>query len=186
MRTPAIAAALVAAALIVPATATAKELKEATVCGAGDCSTVTDKALVGALADGGNPSDPPQAGPFYKVTIVMTAGDGDHSFETQMVPSRHAIRGADGIWMALPAHAEQALKSAIGDGLEPFPASQLTGAALPTPARAPAPDSRGLSPLQSILVLGGLILIAAGFIAVGRRHRPALRRRPGAGAAPSS
>jgi hypothetical protein len=184
MRTPAIAAALVAATLVVPATAAAKELKEATICGAGDCSTVTDKALVGALADGGNPTDPPQAGPFYKVTIVMTAGDGDHSFDTQMVPSRHALRGADGLWMDLPPGAEAALRSAIGDSLEPFPASRLSGAALPAPARAPAADPRGLSPIQSILVLAGLILIAAGFIAVGRGHRPALRRRPGA--APSS
>jgi hypothetical protein len=190
MRTPAIAAALVAAALIVPASAPAKGVKDGKVCGTGGCVTVTDEALLMALVDGGGiSSDPPQAAPFYEVTITMLGGGREESFTTQMLPSRQALRGGDGTWMELPAAAESALKTVAGDSLEPLPASQLEGAALPparAPAPAPAPEPRGLSVLESILVLGALILIAAGFIAVGRGHRPALRRRPGADAAPSS
>ena len=189
MRTPAIAAALAAAALVVPAAAAAKEVKEGTVCGASGCKTVTDKELLMSLVDGGGiTSEPPQAGAFYKVTIVMAAGPEEHSFETQMVPSRDALRTDDGTWMELPAAAKSALASVTGDELKPFPAAGLIGAApAPDPARAPvaAAESGGLSWLEGSLVVGALILVAAGFLTFGRRRRPSLRRR-GAGAAPSS
>jgi hypothetical protein len=188
MRIPAIAAALVAAALVVPAAAAAKEVKEGTVCGASGCRTVTDKDLLMALVDGGGiVSDPPQAGPFYEVTVVMEAGPEEHSFETQMVPSRDALRGADGTWMELPAAARRVLDRVAGDDLAPFPAAGLTGAApAPDPAPAAAAESGGLSWIEGLLVVGALILLAAGFLAVWRRRRPGLRRRPGADVAPSS
>jgi hypothetical protein len=186
MRTAAIAAALVAAALILPASAAAKEIKEGIVCGASSCETVRDRDLLMALADGGGiPAEPPQAGPFYKVTIVMQAGPEQFSFDKQMVPSRDALRGDDGTWMQLPAASKRALNQVIGEDLKPYPAAGLIGAApAPDPAPAAAAEPGGLSWLQGTLVVGALILLAAGFLTLGRR-RPSLRRR-GAGAVPSS
>lgn len=186
MRTPAIAAALAAAAfaLVVPATASAKEIKEGTVCGASGCETVTDRELLMALIDGGGiSSEPPQAAGFYEVEIVMAAEAEQHTFETQMVPSRNALRGDDGTWMQLPAAAKRALNRVVGDDLKPFPAVGLIGAApAPDPAPAAAAEPGGLSWFGGALVVGALVLAAAGFVALGRR-RPSLRRR---GAAPQS
>ena len=189
MRTPAIAAALVAAALIVPAAASAKEIKEGTVCGASGCVDVTDRELLMALVDGGGiSSEPPQAGPFYNVTVVMEAGPERHSIESQMVPSRDALRAGDGTWMALPAAAKLALDEVLaGEDVKPYPASGLIGAA-PAPDPAPpavAAEPGGLSWFQGFLVVGALILAAAGFLAISRGWRPSLRRR-GAGTAPTS
>lgn len=186
MRTPAIAAALVAAALIVPAAAAAKEIKEGTVCGASGCETVTDRELLMALVDGGDiSSEPPQAAGFYEVEIVMVGEGEQHTFETQMVPSRNALRGDDGTWMQLPAAAKRALTTVVGDDLKPFPAVGLIGAApAPDPGPVAAAEPGGLSLPEGLLVVGALVLVAAGFLMFGRR-RPSLRRR-GAGAAPSS
>jgi hypothetical protein len=189
MRTPAIAAALVAAALalVVPAATSAKEIKEGTVCGASGCETVTDRELLMALVDGGGiSSEPPQAGPFYRVEIVM-AGEGEmHSFETQMVPSRDALRGDDGTWMQLPAAAKRALDQVVGEDLEPYPASGLIGAAPAPDLAPPASDRGGLSWLQGGLVVGGLILLAAAVIVLSQGRRPSWLRRRGPGTAPTS
>lgn len=177
MRTPAIAAALAAAALVVPATAAAKGLKEGSVCGASGCRTVTDRGLLEALVDGGPPvRSVPRAGDFYEVTVVIGADGHEESFTTSMVPSRDALRGEDGTWMRLPAAAKDALRSAAGD-LAPLPASELTGAAPPPAvATAPpaAPEAGGLSWFERVL-LGTPILIAAGLLGVRNCRRRALR-----------
>jgi hypothetical protein len=180
MRTPAFAAALAAAALAIPATAAAKEIEQATVCGASACTTVKDRTLLESLVNGGRVSHAPAAAAFYRVTIAIATGDGhSDSFTTVMVPGRDAIRGEDGRWMALPAATKSALLTAAGD-LAPFPASKLTGAAsppAPRPAAPPAaaPDDGGLSWFQR-LMLATPILIAAGLL-VSRRRPLVLRRR---------
>ena len=188
MRTPAIAAALVAAALVVPAAAAAKEIKEGTVCGASGCETVSDRELLMALIDGGGiSSEPPQAAGFYEVEIVMVGEGEQHTFETQMVPSRNALRGDDGTWMELPAAAKSALTEVVGDDLEPFPAVGLIGAApAPDPAPVAAADPGGLSWFHGALVLGALILLAVGLLVLSGGRRPSWLRRRGPGAAPTS
>jgi hypothetical protein len=187
MRTPAIAAALAAAALAIPATAVAKEIKQANVCGASACTTVKDRTLLESLVTDGGVTAAPPAGAFYRVTIVLDTGDGhSQDFTTVMVPGRDAIQGEDGTWMDLPAATKAALLTAAGD-LAPLPASKLTGAAsapAPRPAAAPPapPDDGGLSWFAR-LMLATPILIAAGLL-ISRRRPLALRRRPGPASPP--
>jgi hypothetical protein len=113
----------------------------------------------------------------------MAAPEEQHTFELQMVPSRNAVRGDDGAWTELPAAAKRALTEVVGDDLKPIPGVGLIGAApAPDPAPVAAAEPGGLSWLEGLLVVGALIVVAAGFVALGRR-RPSLRRR---GTAPQS
>jgi len=73
----AIAAALVLAAA--PA-AVAKEVKKAEVCGPDGCVSADDEQTRMTLLEGGPPTNPPTAAPYYDVRITMAEGDETHSW----------------------------------------------------------------------------------------------------------
>jgi hypothetical protein len=65
------ATAAVLAALVLPASAAAKEITKVTICGQGGCHSTDDADRLAALPVGGTPTDPPRAAPFYRVTVHM-------------------------------------------------------------------------------------------------------------------
>jgi hypothetical protein len=125
------AAALAFAALA--ASAAAKEVKSAKVCGPSDCVAVTDREQATLLVGGdGGPGSPPRASSFYTVEVTVTideeGGTGTWSFyyvpssgmtrpaydpRGDMGPSTHAWWAVDGKTAALFAN--------VTEGLEPFP-----------------------------------------------------------------
>jgi hypothetical protein len=174
-----LALALAALALL-PASASAKEIVKAHVCGADGCVTV-GRAIAMDLADGGPPSDPPKAAaPFYTAELTMREGDKDFTFKTTFVPDGGLMRGDDGQWMDAPIQTENAFKRAAR-GLEAFPAGEL--GPLPTPTHAqvvevvrppadPAPvsDDGSSTWLIGFLGLAGAVATCALVVQVRRRR----------------
>jgi hypothetical protein len=166
-----LAISLVLAFALAPAAAAAKEPVSATVCGASDCRTVTDKDSLEALIGGGAPSDPPKAGSgWYSVRIAIKVEEGRREhFSLVVVPSAGLMRAGDASegysWMeATPSGVREYRR--VTRGVEAFPASALRGVGLP-PARVDEvvlpPEERkaepdgGSSPLPWIA--GGLVLL---------------------------
>jgi hypothetical protein len=177
-----LALALVALALL-PASAAAKEVVKAEVCGADDCVTLGPAAAAN-LTDGGPPTDPPKAAsPFYTAELTVR-GDGEETFtwKTAFVPNGGLLRGDDGTWMDAPVQTENAFKRAAR-GLEAFPASELGPLPPPTEAQVsevvrppadPAPVDDGNSTwLIAALGLGGLVATWALALYVRRRRAAA-------------
>jgi hypothetical protein len=173
-----------AALALLPASASAKEVVKAQVCGADDCVSV-GRAIAMDLPDGGPPANPPkEAAPFYTAEITMREGEGgkEFTFTTMFVPSGGLMRGDDGQWMDAPIQTENAFKRAAR-GLEPFPASELGPLPKPTEAQVsevvrppadPAPVDDGNSTwLIAALGLGGLVATWALALHVRRRRAAA-------------
>jgi hypothetical protein len=179
MLRPPIALALLAL-LALPVTASAKEVKSATVCGASGCHTVTGSAARNVV-EGGGPAGPPAAAPFYSVRVKIAIGAGrTDSWRTAWVPSRDRVRGLDEVnhryaWMTASAGQADALNAAAR-GLTPFPASRLSGWARPvstatSPPPAPQQSETSFDWLPAVLiVLAAAAAAAAGGLAL-RRHR---------------
>ncbi len=166
------ALALTTALLLLLATpAVAKQLTAARVCGAHGCTTVRDRSVVAALAQGGDPTDPPtRAAPFYRMTMFLEhEGSGEH-FTVAVVPSLGLMRGPDGAWMPMSG-APARLLAQVARRHEPFPAAGLKGV---RPAAKPtAPASDGLPwPTIAALAAGAFAALAAAALAV-RREGPA-------------
>jgi hypothetical protein len=153
-----LALAILALALL-PASASAKEVVKAQVCGAGGCVSV-GHAIAMDLMDGGPPTDPPkEAAPFFTARLWVKVDDGrTQRFDTAFVPRYGLMRGDDGTWMDAPVQTEAAFKRSAR-GLEASPASDLgplpapTAEPVPAPAQDPAPVDDG-SPLLPIAALG--------------------------------
>jgi hypothetical protein len=110
--------------------AEAKKVVSAKVCGASDCRTVDDRDSLTALAEGGTPTDPPAAAPFYRVELTVL-GDGERfTFPIVIVPDAGLVRGgteAEGYtWIPVSAKAVGEFRR-ITRGLEPAPATKLSG-----------------------------------------------------------
>ena len=167
------------AALALPAAASAKEVRSATVCGASGCNTVAGPDAQ-ALVEGGAPTGPPPAAPFYNVRVKIDAGGGHVvSFRTAWVPSRARVRGLDEVngryaWMTASAEQADALNAAAR-GLEPFPSSRLNGWARPVSAPASAPEPKrsesGFDWLAAVLIALAAAAVASGGGLALRRHR---------------
>jgi hypothetical protein len=182
---------------LLSAPATAKIITKATVCGASGCKTVTDKAALAGIEDGGPPTTPPKAAaPFYRVTLtVAEREDGrgpQHTFRNAYVPSLNLLRtdganpGGSNVWLTAGNSGE--VYERLARGLEPLPAArlgQIESAVLPraqvvevfSPAsKAAASSDGGGFPWTAILLaLGG-----AGVLAVTARLIVARRRSPSA------
>ena len=110
-----LALAILALALL-PASASAKEVVKAQVCGAGDCVDVS-RTLAMDLMDGGPPTDPPkEAAPFFTARLWVKVDDGKtQRFDTAFVPRYGLMRGDDGTWMDAPVQTEAALMRKLPD-----------------------------------------------------------------------
>jgi hypothetical protein len=179
-------------ALVLPlaltSVAEAKKPVSAKVCGASDCKTVKDRDALLALIEGGGPTEPPRASPFYRVDLTVR-GDGElFTFPVVVVPEAGLLRGgteAEGYtWMPVSAKAVREYRR-ITRGLEPVPAAKLAGLDVrPPEARVdevvlppaePDPGGGG-APVWPWIVFGlpALGLLA---LAVARLRRP--RPSPG-------
>lgn len=186
-----LALAILALALL-PASASAKEVVKAQVCGAGGCVSVSH-AIAMDLMDGGPPTDPPkEAAPFFTARLWVRVDDGKtQRFDTAFVPRYGLMRGDDGTWMDAPVQTEAAFKRGAR-GLEASPASDLgplpapTAEPVPAPAQDPAPVDDG-SPLWPIAFLGLAAAVATSALVLYVRRRrgtegssPAAPTPPGA------
>jgi hypothetical protein len=135
-----LALAILALALL-PASASAKEVVKAQVCGADGCVNVSN-ALAMDLMDGGPPSNPPkEAAPFFTARLWIAVDNGKtERFDTVFVPRYELMRGADGTWMDPPVQTVTAFERGAR-GLEASPASDL--GPLPEPVDAQVVETVG-------------------------------------------
>ena len=119
---------VLAAALLLPATAGAKEIEKVVVCGAAGCETVDRPGQ--AIANGGSGGGRiPPPGPYYSVEIFVGDGQGAHDSWTIYYASdarmiSFAGEGGDYVWSELPAGTAALYRKATA-GLEPFPAPRF-------------------------------------------------------------
>ena len=180
--------------LAVPASASAKGVERADVCGASGCSRVDDEQTRYALLGGGEQIDPPAPGPFYRVRVVMREGETRHRFNEDWLPSANAIRvrGENGepVWMKVLPETERALERAAA-GKTPYPASRIGDMGMPArasvdsvfcPACRTSGDDGGGFPWW--IVIAGAA--AAAVVAVSARSYSGRRRAaaPPSGAPP--
>jgi hypothetical protein len=169
-----LALAIVALALL-PASASAKEVVKAQVCGAGGCVSVSHPIAMD-LMDGGPPTDPPkEAAPFFTARLWIKVDDGKtQRFDTAFVPRYGLMRGDDGTWMDAPAQTEAAFKRGARS-LEASPASDLGPLPAPTaepiaaPAKDPAPVDDGGSSAWPIALLAAGGVVAMTVVLLRRR-----------------
>jgi hypothetical protein len=154
--------ALLALLVAVPA-AQAKEITEVQVCGADDCVTTHDPAILNGLMNGGPPTIPQDPGAAMlrlKASISERPGGKEMgTTQSQWVPSLGLLVAEDGTWMKLPDDAARALNALA---LEPFPARPgAAPSAQPTTAPAPAAaaDDGGIP--AWLLITVGLGIVAA-------------------------
>jgi hypothetical protein len=180
LATPVLAAA--AAAVLLPASAQAKELVAARACDSDGCRTITAAGALRGMQEG-QPADPPGKGaPFYRVHMrVDVPGGNDFRYTLAYVPSSGLLR-VDGQfgrydWLAATPSGRRGFER-LTRGLQPVPARRLRGVgagnALPTAqvdevVSPPAsPDDGGGFPWALLLIPGGLALAGAAWAA--RRH----------------
>jgi hypothetical protein len=169
------------------ATAAAKEVVAAKVCGASDCRDVKDRDALAGLAEGGMPTDPPAAAPYYRMTLTIQ-GDGELvRWAVVVVPSEGVMRGgteAEGYtWMPMPRQSIRTIRR-VTEGLDPAPAAKLGGLDVKPPGAqvdqvvviGDEPEGSGGdgAPLWPWLVFGsvGLGLVALAVVRFRRRPRP--------------
>jgi hypothetical protein len=183
-----LALALAALALL-PASATAKEVVKAQVCGAGACVSVSH-AVAMDLMDGGPPTDPPkEAAPFFTARVwIKTDDDHTERFDTVFLPRYELMRGSDGTWMDPPVQTVTAFKRGAR-GLEASPASELGPLPTPTDAQVaevvrPPADSAPVEDGSSVWLIGALGL--AGGVATWALVAHVRRRRAAEGTPPAA
>jgi hypothetical protein len=180
--------------LVWPASAVAKEVHKAQVCGASKCFTF-DRANSGdklALFDGGgNPALPPaRSAPWYRLRITVGGADIKRfTFTDAYVPSADRIRrraeGGGYEWVEVIDDLKPVLRN-VSARLEPLPASSLRGIHVaPAPAQvratpAPPTPARDTGPAWYWFALaagigGGLLAVAGRRL--HRRERPRWRLR---------
>src|SRR5919199_173497 len=79
-----------------------KQVTKVTACGPDDCITTKDRAVLGAITDGGPPSVPPGKGRVVVVTASVAErpnGKVMGRFTTAWVPKYRMLVGEDGTWM---------------------------------------------------------------------------------------
>jgi hypothetical protein len=186
-RLPHALALALAALTLFAATASAKRIVRAEVCGADACTTLRGAAMMD-IVDGGPPASPPRAAaPFYEARVTVEVGKGQRdTWTTRFVPAYGLLRGSDGTWMDAPVQTEVAFKRAARGLGAASPAGKLgpLGSAVVRPPADPAPVDDGDSTwliaavgLAALLSVSGLTLFArrrAG------RSSPAAPTPPGA------
>jgi hypothetical protein len=159
------------AAAALASSATAKEIRQVVVCGAGGCETLQggDRAArLEALILGDDETSPPSASAFYTIKIVTTEGN---SWTELYVPSAHKVRSmapiGPQVWWPIPTAQEAVFQNAVR-GVRPYPQSAFPG---PTDRAIPVyPSSTGTAWL-AIASGFALALCALGAVAAVIRHR---------------
>ena len=183
-------ASIAVLALVFAPQAAAKGIDRATVCGVDACTSGDRDDLGPALMDlmGGTPTMPPtEAAPWYRAELEMGDGrPGGRVFDTftiNVLPQSGYIRMRDGYggwsWSEMTS-AQQAVYLRLTRGIEPFPATELTGIAEPEPTQAtaasPGPgaqnDAGGGSRALPWVILGAAVaaLVAAWMLQRTRRR----------------
>ena len=174
--------------LTAAAPAEAKTILSAKVCGANGCETSRDRALIAALAEGGEPVDPPKAAaPFFRVRLTVGEGNGKvmDRFWTHFMPKGELIRGSNGTWMPASDAYTDAMKKIVNPGMEAYPASALaellegdqsvpsSQAQVSSVVESPQPVPAGDGDLITIgvVIAGALAVAALVLLAVRRRRR---------------
>jgi hypothetical protein len=168
--------------LVFAGEAAAKKVVSAKVCGASDCRTVKDREALLALQEGGGPTDPPDAGAFFRAELTVL-GDGERfTFPVAIVPEAGLIRGgteAEGyVWMPVSDKAMVELRD-VTRGLEPFPPAKLQGID-PPEARVDEvvlPPAADTAPSDGAPVWPWIVAAVAALGVVGLLRR--WRRSPG-------
>jgi hypothetical protein len=181
-----------AAAMALAAPAMAKEIEEATVCGADGCAKVTPRGNAHAMAESaGAVTDAPKPAPFYRIRLGIGDGSGQvfERFWLVYVPSADKLRAMDGQWVRTTTTADRALDR-VTRGRKPLPATKLkltkaqqdaqsSGNSLPPEIVTAPPDDGPGSGSGGGGVPGWVIVLAAGggLALVGGGAAWALRRR---------
>ena len=181
--------------LVLAAPAQAKEVLSAKVCGENGCVTSRDRGLIAALAEGGDPVDPPKAAaPFFRVRLTVGDEKGNvmERFWTHFVPKGELIRGSDGTWMPATDAYTGALKKVVNPSMVAYPASRLakllasdqpvttyqahvSGVAEPSLSQ-PETAGGGTTVTTIGLVAGGALAIAGLLVFAVRRRRRMVAR----------
>lgn len=130
-------AAVLALALGLPSAAVSKEVSELQVCGAQACKSITDRALLeqfeGAAGDADYYAGPARPSAFYVIRVTVDVGPDHptHTWRAFYVPSAKLMRSVDehgrASWRRMP-QAERKLFDAFAEGVEPYPAPEITRA----------------------------------------------------------
>ena len=171
--------ALTIAVLVLAPTATATELKSATICGANACTMVIEQVRLRALPTGGqDAAPPPPPSAYYTIEFVVGTGDGrENRWLVLYVPSGKIIGANSEVpggltWLPAFGDAITAMSRATTN-LEPFRAPT----AWPTDVRqvTPSPVGKGFDwPLVSgsLLVAFALGLTTLLLVKRGREVLP--------------
>src|SRR4051812_14165053 len=136
-------AAILSLAVVMPASALAKEPVAVKVCGKTRCHESKDKQAIAPLVNGGPPSEPPnQASGWYSSTIAIGGEGPGASFTVAIVPSQGLVRsepvkGGGGVTWLRMSPETRAGDARLPAGPEPRPAGDPAGG-----ARAPPPAPR--------------------------------------------
>jgi hypothetical protein len=176
-------ALVVALVLAVPATASAKRLTAATVCGSSGCNTASDPSNLLPAMEGGPPSfgGPARAHPFYRLVVVVGENHASEQMKLVVVPRSRYVYGPDAAWRRIDAPALRQVLT-LAHGLRPFPASRLPGMAASTPSShgtpAPAvtpqrstPSARASFPWLAVASAAVTLLIVSGLVIAALRAR---------------
>ena len=117
------------AALALAASASAKELKSAQVCGLGDqCAPLDDRNGANAITNFTSPSPPPPTAPYYRLEFVYgEPGSPDHNaFSHLFVLSKNLVAAGGEtpgtiIWFPVSGAALDVIRDAVGD-IRPYAA----------------------------------------------------------------
>lgn len=181
--------------LVLATPAQAKEVLSAKVCGENGCVTSRDRDLIAALAEGGDPVDPPKAAaPFFRVRLTIGDEKGKvmERFWTHFVPKGELIRASDGTWMPATDAYTGALKKVVNPSMAAYPASRLakllaSDQPVPTyqahvssvvqPSQSqPETDGGGIAVTTIGSVSGGALAVAALLVFAVRRRRHMVAR----------
>ena len=123
--------ALVAIALVLPASASAKGFISLSVCGANGCHTTRDKQELSDAMDAAPQADPGPTGAFFKLRQTIGEPGDPHFANVTTVsfwfPALRVVRGNAGPssgW-TLPTPATQRVLRRLSHGLKAFPAARL-------------------------------------------------------------
>jgi hypothetical protein len=172
------------ASLLLVSTASAKELAGATVCGADDCRTVGAGGELDRMLLEGSAAAAPEPAPFLRVSLRFRGEEDEIVIaESLLVPSAGVLGGeGEGGWMLLAPESLAGLER-VAEGLEPWPASQLSAAVVelggapiepeqaPPPAAEPPPPVDRSSPTGVVVGLGALVALFGLAAVVSTRRR---------------
>jgi hypothetical protein len=165
--------AAVAAALVAPSVAAAKEVRKVQVCGASACFTFDRGNSGGKLAlfaqVGDSASSPGRPAAWYRLRITIGAhGMRPFAYTNEYVPGLDRIRiqaeGGGHEWVGVIDDLRPVLRN-VAAGLDPLPAAGLPGVAAPPEAGA---DGSRWPPIAAAAAGAALLLLV---VATLRRHR---------------